>query len=266
LSDERFDQLTRLLGQRRSRRSVLKGLAAAMVASVGAARGALAQIGGPRCKLTTQPCSAGSECCSGYCDDELGTCCLPEGNVCRDDSHCCGGLTCRGQRCLPVGGEDDVCDSDADCAGDLVCCGDVCVDPDTFCPGELDFVECECVCLDGEQCGEACCGDDEVCDEELGCVPAICPGEPWTCPPENQTAPKCFETCLCLQSADDPTTSVCGSQAGCMAVDPCETSADCPDGHSCVINTCCGPQGLCAPPCGAIVAVSLDDGPWLSGR
>jgi hypothetical protein len=178
MSDERFDQLTRLLGQSRSRRSVLKGFAAAMVASVGAARGALA-FGGPRCKLTTQPCATGAECCSGYCDDELGTCCLPEGNVCREDAHCCGEMVCidddgdgRGVCGFMV---DGVCTDGYVCgegnSEDFLCGEGFC-----FCVEDIEGnVQCG-----GNECGAPCdtnddCGPDGFCQSpNAGCCGQVC--------------------------------------------------------------------------------------------
>jgi len=78
-------------------------------------------------------------------------------------------------------------------------------------------------------CSEPC---DFVCgDEARQCGPSDCE----------------LDFCLCEQTTEN--TCLCAQDAFCDQLRPCETSADCINGGSCVLDTCCG-GGVCIRDCG----------------
>ena len=65
------------------------------------------------------------------------------------------------------------------------------------------------------------------------------------CAPRPNAIPS---DCFCFEVADTPGQGICLGNFFCSNP-TCSSTADCPSGHTCVVNTCCGPQGLCAPAC-----------------
>jgi hypothetical protein len=142
----RFDGITRALGDASSRRSLLS-LAAGLLAAPLAATQADAKAGSKRprpegpCgngKRKDNICTKGSQCCTGICNTELGKknkdgkgrCrCVTRGNGCTEDKNCCNTLTCiagtcgGGGTCAPEGA---TCTADADCCDGLPCTDGVC--------------------------------------------------------------------------------------------------------------------------------------------
>lgn len=54
--------------------------------------------------------------------------------------------------------------------------------------------------------------------------------------------------CACVQTPEG--VGFClGGNPICVSLQPCTSTSDCPPGFGCAINTCCGSQGVCVPPC-----------------
>jgi len=95
MNDATFDNLTRLLGSRPSRRQVLKGIAGGGTLAVAGMTSAV-ENAAAQCLEDGVTCAAGTECCSGACSASLGVCvtmdeCVADGDPCTDGSECCGG-------------------------------------------------------------------------------------------------------------------------------------------------------------------------------
>ena len=139
----RFDNLTRLFGAFKDRRTALKEMVGASAALVSLARAdlGLAQdddvlIEG--CRLTGDRCGRNNQCCSNKCNRKRrkkrrrddrdgdrrnrrkkkndGQCvCLSNGKKCRKDAACCRGHCDKNERrcrCVPA---NDTCNKDSDC-------------------------------------------------------------------------------------------------------------------------------------------------------
>ncbi len=218
MDESRFDDITRFMADRPSRRKVLAAMAAAIsgsLASVGTA------LGAPRCKRVNQACQTTADCCPGpnangnvYCKQVkksakvCATCPAETPTACNggcvdtnDDSLNCGtcGTVCHGTTsCVngscqcPAGLH--LC-ADGSCKE---CCGDT--DCDYLGPGANPKC-CDGMCVslrrDENNCGA--CGN--VCWADQSCVNDRC-----ECPTGQIPGPN--ETCIC-----GPDT--CGSDAGC---------------------------------------------------
>lgn len=178
MDGSRFDELTLSLTAGRTRRSVAKALAAAMLGGVAAVIGrggadaryvcrgqgvvcsrsadCCTDVCNPKdstgrrlcgCQPNQTTCSSSGDCCSGSCVN--GTCCNGEGSACLDGLCCsplnCVDLTC--QSCLPLLGG---------CAADSDCCSGSCQNG---------------LCCKG---AGAPCVDDPDCCGTLFCVGGIC--------------------------------------------------------------------------------------------
>lgn len=113
MEDRRFDDLTKLVGRRASRRTVVKGVAAALAAAMlgravgdNVAEAAVIQQGGVKqrvrafCNQAGQPCKNSlnptRRCCYRCAGSgKHATCCEAEGYACTQDQQCCDGLICR---------------------------------------------------------------------------------------------------------------------------------------------------------------------------
>jgi hypothetical protein len=241
MDDRRFDDLTKFVGHRSSRRAVVKGAAAAALAAAfgRAARGddtaeaAIYRQGGVKQRVRVYCNQAGQKCkdsknptrrccyrCNGSLTNPNSRCCENEGFACINDSYCCDGRICR--------------DPDLFDGVNLKGCFD---------GGDLEYgAECqesnECSdnnCLNGICCdeehtceyGNTCCTPDEACTEES------------CCPLEN----------VCITDPYDPSSNECCDQytEQCTNEDGC-----CPNALTCynyVYNTteCCDGFVLISP-------------------
>ena len=164
MNDATFDNLTRLLGSRPSRRQVLKGIAGG---------GALAAAGMTRaiddaaaqCVEDGDPCTSGTECCGGACSASLGVCvtmdeCIVDGDPCTSGTECCGGA-CSASLGVCVTMDECVADGDP-CTDGSECCGGACSASMGVC---VTMDEC---LADGQACsagGDCCSGN---CDATTG--------------------------------------------------------------------------------------------------
>ena len=159
MDDCRFDNWTRMLGALQDRRAVLKEMAPAALALVALARADLgfaqedALIEG--CRLTGDPCSKDTNCCSNICkgrnrrrrdgrrdsdgrrrrrDRDTGTCgCRDNGRSCTKDAACCGGRCDPNDRVCRCVGANGICNEDTDCCGRRICETDT--NGNKFCKG-----------------------------------------------------------------------------------------------------------------------------------
>jgi hypothetical protein len=222
MTSDQFDDLSRLAGERSSRRAVLKGLVATVLAAVFGRFGA----GG-----------AGAQ-----------TRCIPENRVCPSTSRCCPTgrngqqLICRnstlgGKRCQPPSQPGGFCVVNADCASGLSCCNGVCCPAGHTC--------CDGICrnlnTDPNNCGA--CG--VVCEGGVcyGGTCDICAGSN-LCATLEPTLCNESEFCFCLTTVEG--NGMCVTfQAQCGP--SCSTSADCNNGQ-CIQNpsgACCGGGTFC---------------------
>lgn len=147
MNDCRFDNLTRMFGTIRTRRSAVTQLAGASAALLALARADLGlaaegEVSVEGCRLTGESCGRDNQCCSNDCRrsrrkkrdrDEggkggkknRGVCkCRGNGKSCNKDAACCRGR-CDDRdkvcRCIPA---NDICNRDDDCCGGRKCVGD----------------------------------------------------------------------------------------------------------------------------------------------
>jgi hypothetical protein len=228
VDDRKFDDLTRFIGKRASRRAIIKGaIAAGLAAAVGrgvegenVAEAAVLTRGGVKFRVKQFCTAAGSACrntinptrrCCYRCNNSTKKCCEAKGYSCRYDSDCCDGRICR----------------DPDLTDDEVVKG--CFDPGTLLFGAecIDSSECESdVCTAGTCCtedktcnfgyGEECCGIDEECVQNACCPAAnVCDLDFY-----DAQGPECC----------DPYTESC-TYDGCCPIE-LTCGAECCDGYS----------------------------------
>ena len=144
------------------------------------------------------------------------------------------------------------------CRQDQECCSG-------FCPPETGT----CACFPG---GNVCprtgicvyCGFGQVFNPDT--CQCECPActEGGSCDTGFQCCNDSFD-CACFTTAEG--TSFCGGGAFCEDLVLCTSSSDCPEGFECTVNTCCGPEGVCSPPCGSAAgAADARTGPRNIGR
>lgn len=145
MDGQQFDRFTRAFGSSKSRRSILKGLAAAGVAAV-FGTSAIQSSAAQTCQEVGEGCEADVDCCTGMCGND--GCFAPEeicsevGGECgfsedgQSFTECCEGLYCAGGVCNEpqetCADEGEACgglggDGLVECCGDLVCAENVCV-------------------------------------------------------------------------------------------------------------------------------------------
>lgn len=160
MNDATFDNLTRLLGSRPSRRQVLKGIAGGGTLAV-AGMTRVVENAAAQCLEDGQACTAGTECCGGACSASLGVCvtmdeCVADGDPCTDGSECCGGA------CSASLG---VCVTMDQCVAD----GDPCTDGSECCGGACSASMGVCVTMDGQ-----CLADGQACSAGADCCSGNC--------------------------------------------------------------------------------------------
>src|SRR3954469_703604 len=104
MSGHEFDELTRKLSGRASRRSVLKGLVGAAAAAVGGRFGR-ARAADDACSPPGGRCTAALPCCTDTPTTCINNRCCPNAQVCVDsagNTSCCPtGQICVGNTCCP---------------------------------------------------------------------------------------------------------------------------------------------------------------------
>jgi hypothetical protein len=232
----RFDDLTRFLAERRSRRSVVKAMAGAIAASIASVGTA---IGAPRCKRVNQACQTTADCCPGP-NANGNVYCAPSGNkkLCKacpaeSPTACNGG-------CVATSDDDNNCGA----------CGTVCFGGSTCVNGSCQCPAGQHRCADGS-CQE-CCNDDH-CDYLGSTVgPICCEG---TCVGSRFNVNNCGACGNVCPSDQICSTANCqcaefGAHVGpdgtctCIGTD-CSTSDQCCESHICFLGACehCGATG-----------------------
>jgi hypothetical protein len=115
-----FDRLTEQFVSGSSRRTILRGIAAAAAGTLLAFAGqdalaARCRPPGQRCRVGTHAARTGNACCTGDCDPETLRCPCPDGQhycrrsrtcaACCDDGDCGEGETCHNGICQPLLGD-----------------------------------------------------------------------------------------------------------------------------------------------------------------
>jgi hypothetical protein len=180
MDSERFDGLVRSLGQTRSRRQTLRGLAGVLAAGVFALGGQEADAGK---RFGGAFCTKGRQCKTGKCVGPSGakTCsCSNKFPMCAVlDASCQSGTCVKTCTCPDDGNEctDDVCTANGDCTHPHKASGTSC----TTCEAST------CACQNGTCTAASCdvdcagkvCGDPDGCGGSCGVAFAPCAG------PEN---------------------------------------------------------------------------------
>jgi hypothetical protein len=205
---------------------------------------------GPTCNVFGQPCTTGSDCCSGLCDASTLTCasqinqCLSNGQTCSSPTDCCSlscvGGTCASTQCISDGG---ACTSDASCCGQK-CSNGTCATLNSSCKTSGNS------CTDNSQCCSRLCKDGQCSIGASYCV---------------QTGDICAR-------AGDCCTGVCtvpsGSAVGTCG-EPVQVPANCTGVQGTVCSGCgdccsrlCAPYGptgvkICQPPSGCRIVGEL---------
>jgi hypothetical protein len=266
MDDQRFDRISRVIATSTSRRSALKGIAAAL------GGGALAAMLGVRperaaAQGTVPPggsCETGDECTTGLCSEggfcycvdpaepQRGCPCDPETEgSCGDNTLVCcateGGGVCTPDRlgCDPTGGEcsaepGDTCEVDADCCTGT-CMGGFCACADPARP----WIGCPCSTGTEAPCGGGtvlCCATGS---EPGG--PGICTSGSVGCNPTGECTSDPGESC---ESDADCCEGRCSDEGICYCSDPARPWIGC----ACNLGTeapCGGGTEVCCPTTGS---------------
>jgi hypothetical protein len=105
MDGRRFDEITRVLVAPRSRRSLLRGLVAAMGAAVANRGSAEGAPKAPKCYGTGSRCTNGKQCCSGVCTNRQ---CAADAPPTCGNTGCQGACTSAGftaSQCNPICGD-----------------------------------------------------------------------------------------------------------------------------------------------------------------
>ena len=268
MDGHRFDELTRALAARRTRRGLLTGLAALGTGLVGGraapARAAcppdqVNRRGGCVCKTTGRPpngagcpCPNGQIRCGDVCVDLArdGANCGECGVVCGADERCRGG-TCvcidNGQACVGK-----TCDTAITNCGKTVICGPL----NGACPSGQSCETGVCTCT-ATACPEGCCDGNDGCriDDDTACgtgggACTACSGTGETCGgggvdgvcgcTDDRTA--------CGTAVCGTATNNCGDEVACGPLDgacPQVPGQVCTEDGRCVCTSQSCPDGCC---------------------
>lgn len=246
MDNARFDQWTRLVAQKGSRRRVLAAFVVGAVAPLLASRSARAQVGEPggMCGgIAGIPCPLGYECVDAIdgCDPNAGGADCSGVCVAQDINPCAAMLCLEGTECCPQ-------------------CGGLCVPAGTQCSEDL---------CPGQPCNQAVCGPGEYCCNEScsRCVPLGqgCTREFCTSPPTGKQCGAiqcgvgefcCNESCgICAPIGGACTDQFCGP--GAIEGERCGPIV-CPIGQVCCNESC----GICTPLDGACIALYCELTPY----
>lgn len=230
MDQNRFDDLTRALVDRPSRRGVLKAAVGTIIAGMATVTGRGIDAA-PRCKRIAQACQTSADCCPG----DLGNgdvYCAPNGKKSKTCQVCPSGtVACKGGCTNVLGSDAGNCGAcGQSCTGGRVCVGGQCQ-----CPSGT--TECGGACVNTTSDPVNCGGCGRRCPLNEDCEAGTCRcgnfGEsqaPWTCCPGGASA------------CTDPTAST----GGLRLADTCEladSSFRCPDGYT----LCSGDEGTAEP-------------------
>lgn len=282
MDSNRFDDLTRSVAIARSRRTVLRATAGAVVAAfVGRASSqtALADV----CKRDGKLCKKDSQCCSGLCvQGPDGTsavpttvCCTPEDpaitcaqgcgqqinncgqtiecgtcprEACAGPGECASGSTCLTDICCP---DADACFGEFCCPADRsetsACCpttGQCCECFQNNAPGAVSPFYCGCD-SPRELCGTY--PDDECCLMQDTCVNGACIPKEYACPPQSNPLGdrvNCSSGC-CNGLCCPPERPECDGAGNCVAeLAVCQSQSDCVTGICSAFDES---PGICCP-------------------
>lgn len=220
----RFDELTRTLGESRSRRGALRALAAA-AAAAGLMRHQPARAQTGWLDLGDD-CQSDQQCAEGVCDYVVQTadsrCCAYEGGRCGGDHMCCGSLVCgvgdfNGAFCERPQASCDWYGCHCQpallgaCGNGLTCCavqsGYICVGADECPPAPCTGLGCPCVdvpgaCDDGLMCCQSgALGADGLCVSVDVCYPEATSCTSWGCDCDFHLANPCDPGLMCCAVA-----------------------------------------------------------------
>lgn len=251
MDGNRFDEITRALASRGSRRAVLRGLLGfgGVVAGTGLTGEADARVIGT--KPTIAPVPPAATTTPAPATTPAPDPCPGQVN-CSVDGCCSGSCTARG-RCCPAGWSicgNECCATPAQCC-DNECCADghICIGEEMCCPAPLF---CGGVCCNGA--GQQCCGDRCLSAGQC-CTDEQCPDSPDTC--QAGVCHSAANMCgLSDQCADAPGSTCCsgvcvplGTTTNCLACgDVCGENETC-TGEGCVtIGTTPAPASTTSSP------------------
>lgn len=122
MDGQRFDRMTRMLGQGKSRRTVLQTVAATVLA------GGLGRLGlenaAAACRESGEQCRRNKQCCSKRC--KKGKCrCRKLGGTCKTSNQCCSQSCEPIVNCIDCGRccqtNDGNCEQTSDCCASAIC-------------------------------------------------------------------------------------------------------------------------------------------------
>jgi hypothetical protein len=295
MTEDRFDQLTKLVSSSTTRRGLLKGAAAvALGGLVARVRGDVSQLVDARARVSMacarlgQPCATGPGtpgnllCCPDLACGVDAVCCKDTNQTCVSDGDCCGSdNVCRpnptglGNRCLPPGAVGAACVELTDCAAELTC------DPSTGqcrvaaglpCSTNSDCVSGICDDYTGT-CAGGCFADGAACVDPADCCTGYCDSYTRACTAfcTGDSGPCSANTECCSGMCDDltgqclasclPTASSCVDHTDCCS-SLCDAYAGMcvqADGQPCLDDSECA-SGLCDAYTGVCIGSCRDDG------
>ena len=216
MDSSRFDDLTKALATSTSRRQALKAFGASVVGGILGLSGidtALAHK--PFCRGNGSKCNRGSDCCSGYCANNVCTC--PPAPACNSACPCPSDSTCLNGTCCPTS---QACNG-ACCPSGTVCVNGACCPTSQACNGTC--------CPSGTTCvNGACCPTSQVCNGT--CCPSGTVCVNGTC------AHPCTSDADCSSCLSPCGPDIDGVHAYCEGVPtgiPCSSDSGCPAGTFC---------------------------------
>lgn len=197
-------------------------------------------------------CAQGSDCESGYCDAESGTCAACTSDLqCGDDctNVCIGGVCMSGPR------DDGACEGGTGTCVDGACCTG-CRTAEGTCAAGTEMAACgtggaSCVeCTGGDICADGVCGvcaEDADCDDGNECTEDTCTDS--SCVHEPRDGATCTATLPGVCVGDQCCTGCIDATGACQAgtsVSSCgvlgRLCMNCDDGDSCTIDICMGDE------------------------
>jgi len=238
MDDRRFDDLTRVLGTRQSRRAALRAVVGGVMAVIAGGGGAPhVDAALTTCFAHGHACGKDRQCCSGRCTPKNGCKCPASTTPCGNRSCCTAGQVCSGGVCAtPCAGNctGKTCGDDG-CGGS---CG-TCIAPQT-CGG--GGVAGQCGCTPISSCPTGVCGSmPDGCGGIVTCAPCQ-PGACETSCGDGVCGPPCTPNCSGITCGADGCGGTCGS---------CAPPESCGGGGvgglcGCTPLTVC-PSGVCGP-------------------